>query len=142
MALAGVLALVGCRDMGLEYNYPLEEAEQMPPSELVVAVHPSEVPAGHELVVAGQLWVPSGQPRALSEDELEPIGAASGQTVYARSWDQEPYGELFTRLPEPATETDVLGSMGGQGWRAYLPVIGGGGPAAPGADAGEHGEAH
>jgi hypothetical protein len=142
LALAGALALAGCRDMGLEGNVPLAEAEQMPPSELVAAVHPARGAAeGHELILEGALWVPSGGPGALSSDALRPVGAAQGRTVYARTWDRPPYDELFTRVEGAAGEP---GAAEGD-WQSYLPVIGGGTPGAGPVDAGaaaEHGPGH
>ena len=120
-------ALVGCQDMGLEDNVPLREAMEQPPKELVAEVMaPSEV-ADRQLVVDGRLWVPSGLPLTLQQSEIRPVGASNGQTVYARSWDEEPYDELFVPLGADAP-TDPLrfGPVEGDGYLAFAPVIGGG----------------
>lgn len=132
VVLGMALALVGCRDMGLEGNAPLVEAEQAPPSDLVVAVHEAEVQR-QELIVEGRLWVPSGLPWTLAEDGLRPVGSAGGATVYARSWDEAPYDELFTRLPRRTPEAGAPIEIARDArWQGYAPVLGGGGgPAAP-----------
>ena len=112
-ALAALLILAGCRNMGLEGNVPLAEAEVMAPPELVAAVHaPGAEDA--ELVMDGRLWVPWGVPTAGTAMELRPVGSARGVTVYARSWDRPPYDELFTH-----------GDAGD--WQGHAPVLGGGG---------------
>lgn len=137
MALVGIVAAVGCENMGLDYAGPAEEARLRPPTDLVAAaMGPSGAPDGGGLVVDGRLWVTAGLPVALHEDALRPVGAASGQTVYARSWDQAPYDQLFTREGSGAA-TGESGAAGSR-WLAYLPVIGGGGASArlPGQDVG------
>jgi len=134
IALMGAVALVGCQDMGLPDNIPLEEAEQKPAPALVAAAYPVDDTAeGPKLVLDGTLWVPAGVPGTVSEDGLRPVGAAQGRTVYARSWDRAPYGELFTRVEEgPVVEIGAQAD-----WQAYLPVIGGGTPGAGPVDASE-----
>lgn len=134
IALVGSVALVGCRDMGLEYNIPFEEAAQKPPMALVAAAYPvDEAGEAPHIVLDGTLWVPSGVPGTVSEGGLRPVGAAQGRTVYARSWDRAPYGELFTRVEEgPVAEIGAQAD-----WQSYLPVIGGGTPGAGPVDAGE-----
>jgi hypothetical protein len=137
IALCGALVLVGCQDLGLEDNLPLEEAEGRPPSELVVAVMGPGAAADREIIVAGRLWVPSGLPQTLQAGELVPVGSSGGTTVYARSWDEAPYDALFTRL-DAAAATDSLdsGPREGDRWLGYEPVIGraGGVPSAGPAD--------
>jgi hypothetical protein len=126
IALFGAVALVGCENMGLEYAGAAEEARVNAPTDLVAAVHPrvaeSEVPP---LIVDGTRWVTAGEAPAVGEEDVRPVGSASGTTVYARSWDSPPYDQLFTRVPGSLTA--------GDGWRSYLPVIGDGG-ASGGAD--------
>lgn len=110
-ALVALLA-VGCTDLGLEGNIPLEEAERKPPSELVAAVFgPTDAPAG-ELIADGRLWVPWGRPGAFDDADLRPVGSTHGLTVHARAWDRPPYDALFV-------PTDHAG------WQGYAPVIGG-----------------
>lgn len=133
-ALMGAVVLVGCQDMGLPGNIPLEEAEQKPAPALAAAAHPAEgTTEAPKLVLDGTLWVPSGVPGTISEDALRPVGATQGRTVYARSWDRSPYGELFTRVEAG----QATGSGAQADWQSYLPVIGGGTPGAGPVDAGE-----
>lgn len=120
IALAALLALAGCRDMGLAGNGPLERAEQMAPAELVTAVH-APTAGDAEVVMDGRLWVPWGVPTAGDALDLRPVGSAHGVTVYARYWDRSPYDEIFTR--------DDAGD-----WQGHAPVIGHGGGAATAAN--------
>jgi hypothetical protein len=110
-ALVALLALAGCRDMGLAGNLPLEEAERMPPPALVAAVFAESPAGGEDLVIDGRLWVPWGLPVALDAGELRAVGSSHGRTVHARAWDRSPYDALFI----PA-DTD--------GWQGHAPVIG------------------
>ena len=129
--LFGILAMAGCQDMGLEYNLPLEEATDRPPMALVAAVMAPAATADRQLIVDGTLWVPSGLPLALDQQEVQPVGSSGGETVYARSWDRPPYDELFTRLPPPApTDPLVFGPAEGEQYLSYSAIIGGGGPSA------------
>lgn len=132
IALLGVLAAVGCENMGLDDAGPADEARQRSPSELVAAVtQPAPEQGERALVVAGRLWVPAGTPVALDEAGLRPVGSSAGQTVYARGWDRPPYGELFTRLDDEARDRRLADRIRGDGWQAYLPVVGGDVPAPP-----------
>lgn len=128
IALIGLLTLAGCRNMGLDYAGPEDEAVTADPTELVAAVHARAAEEERRpLIVEGKKWVPSGRPLMLNEDEVTPVGSAGGRTVYARSWDDSPYEALFAR-GEDGTE-----------WRTYLPVLGGGG-GPPSGTAGSEGE--
>jgi hypothetical protein len=134
--LAGVLTLAGCRDMGLDYNLPLEEAMERPPLALVSAVMaPSDV-ADRHFIAEGRLWVPSGLPQTLAARDLQPVGASNGATVYARSWDTRPYGELFTALPAGTSEAAAMPSAEDGRFLGYAPVIGGGRPQAESGESG------
>lgn len=118
IALLGVLALTGCKNMGLDYAGPADEAAVDSPSDLVAAVH--ERGAEHTsqgLIVDGRKWVSAGVPGPLplGEEELRPVGSAAGSTVYARHWDRAPYDMLFTRV----AESDA--------WQGHVSVTGGGG---------------
>ena len=143
IALLGALTLLGCRDMGLEYNLPLEEAQNRGPSELVAAVMAPAASMDFELVVDGRLWVPSGLPLTLRSGELRPVGAAAGRSVYARAWDGPPYDALFTPLP-PSFPADSVaaGRMETRQWIELAPVIGRSGrvPSVGPVDAGSHAE--
>lgn len=131
IALLGIVAAVGCENMGLDYAGPEGEARVRQPSDLVAAaMEPADSVERPGLVIDGRLWVPSGVPRTLDESAVRPIGSAGGQTVYARGWDEAPYDEIFT-----ATDQG--------GWRSYLPVIGGGAPrGSAGGGAAEEGAGH
>ncbi len=121
IALFGAVALVGCENMGLDYAGAAEEARIDAPTALVAAVHPQVAEAEWPpLIVDGTRWVSAGPADAVGEDEIRPVGSASGTTVYARSWDTPPYDELFTRSEQ--------GALADAEWQSYLPVIGGGGP--------------
>ena len=101
IAVLGLVAgtAAGCKDMGLEGNVPLEEAQDRPPSALVAAVLAPVEAVNARLIVDGRLWIPSGQPLTLQESDVRAVGSATGQTVYARRWDESPYDALFVRAP-------------------------------------------
>ncbi len=123
MALLGALVLPGCRDMGLEDNLPLADAESRPPSALVEAVMAPT--SGGEYIVDGRLWIPSGLPLTLRAEELRPVGSAGGRTVFARSWDEAPYDALFTRLDGPGAEAGAVPARSEpERWVRLEPVIG------------------
>lgn len=115
IALLGAVATTGCQNMGLDYAGPAEEAQLRPPFDLVASTTaPAAAVEERGIVMDGRLWVPAGQPLARAEEGIQPVGSADGRTVYARGWDQAPYDELFAQDDE--------------GWRSYLPVVGGGAP--------------
>jgi hypothetical protein len=129
------LSVVGCKDLGLAGNIPAEESRTMRPPELVAQVWaPVDAPAAR-IVVDGRLWVPTGQPVILPADALRPVGSAGGQTVYARPWDERPYGALFTAVPMPPAEAARSAreamDAGRAHWQKYEPVIGQAGARGP-----------
>lgn len=115
IGLLGLVAVVvGCENLGLDYAGPAEDARQQPPTDLVAAViQPVPADDRQDLIVDGRLWVPAGRPLPLDEQDLRPIGSASGQTIHARTWDRPPYDELFTPIADDRR------------WRSYRPVSGG-----------------
>lgn len=132
LVLFGALALVGCRDMGLDENSPVEEAmARGASSELVAEVMVPTTTLQGQLIADGKLWVPHGLPLEAGAGDLRAVGSSGGETIYARSWDDPPYDELFTRV---ATGDAAAGSgeatLGGESYQPYAPVIGGRGLAA------------
>lgn len=129
IALLGVLAAVGCENMGLDYAGPAEEARHRSPPELVAAVMHTDTASQEKLIVGGRAWTPSGGPQALDEAGLRPVGSSHGQTVYARGWDRPPYDQLFVRLDEETRSGAGLADRAQRNeWQRYLPVVGGDGP--------------
>lgn len=131
IVVLGLLAMAGCKNMGLDYAGPADEAAIDSPSDLVAAVHQWDAaPEAHGLIVEGRRWVSAGRPGSLTlqEDDLRPIGSTGGQTVYANRWDDAPYDVLFTP------------GEGGE-WQTYLSVAGGDGhgPGPADGDAAGHG---
>lgn len=124
IAMLAALALTGCKDLGLEDNVPLEQAENRPPSDLVAAVMAPTRSGAADLVVDGRLWVPSGLPLTLRAGELRPVGTAGGRAVYARSWDEPPYDALFTRRPAAAPADSLAARPHAEQWIELAPVIG------------------
>lgn len=108
-ALATLLVLAGCTDLGLEGNIPLEEARHEPPADLVAAVHGRASAEDGDVVMAGRLWVPWGLPVDGELMDLRPVGSVHGVTLYARSWDRPPFDALFARQ--------------GVQWQGHAPVF-------------------
>ena len=131
----------GCRDMGLEGNLPLAEAEQRQTSELVATVMQPTDASAPRLVVDGRLWVAAGLPARMAEADLRAVGSADGRTVYARAWDAAPYDALFVRSADTTagaalTTGGTPADAGMAEWIQLLPVSGRTG-AVPGAATGE-----
>lgn len=135
LALAAALTGSGCVDLGLEGNaIPEQEAAVAAPSDLVAAVH---APSGDaELIVDSRPWVMSGMPVAAPLQPYTPVGSAMGRTVFARSWDDRPYDELFARIQGAAATVQLRAKE----WQGLQPVLGGDGSSLGGA-ARDHGEA-
>jgi hypothetical protein len=133
--LVPIVLLGGCRDLGLAGNVPEQESRRASPPELVAQVMAPAEADGLRLVVDGRLWAPQGQPSARPADQLRPVGATAGQTVYARAWDERPYRAIFTRveMPPPDVATTARAAMEGRQdhWQEYAPVIGRRGRASP-----------
>jgi hypothetical protein len=126
---------VGCTDLGLPGNIPAEEAQTMPPPDLVAHVLPPAGDAAAPLIMDGRLWVPAGQPFSPpSTTRMRPIGSAAGQTVYTRAWDEPPYSAIFVRMEtlsaeEAASPAEAM-AFGHERWQEYAPAAGQTGPAA------------
>ncbi len=131
IACAAALTLSACKDVGLDVNIPVEEAATRPQSQLMAAVHaPPRTPVP-PIVIDGRRWVASGFPLQLVARDLQPIGAATGETVYARKWDSAPYDEVFTQAPPDvaASGTTALEAIiHPRPWLSYAPVVGRTGP--------------
>lgn len=124
----GVLALTmaattACRDMGLDGNVPLDQAENKAPRPLVEAVTQRGQDTGPRLVVDGRLWVPSGEPQDLDNDDLRAVGSGDGHTVYARPWDRPPFDAIFVQI-----QPDLEGFGDPRQWQQLEPVRGRTGP--------------
>lgn len=126
------LTAVGCVDLGLEGNVPAEESRTAMHSDLVAAVWAPADSVDPPIVVDGRLWVPTGRPLAMSANALRPVGSSAGRTVYARPWDERPYGTLFTAVPRPSAEAARTAreamDAGQDHWQMYGPVTGRAGP--------------
>lgn len=123
-----ILALGGCRDLGLDGNVPEEQSRTQAPPDLVRDVIPPPAETITRLVVDGRLWIPTGRPAHYSSGRLRPVGSAAGQTVYARAWDERPYVALFTRATIRASEDAATAreamDAGTEQWQEYAPVRG------------------
>lgn len=143
MATLALLAgtMVGCKDMGLDGNIPLSEAESRPPAELVAMTMQPTAPTAAPLVVDGRLWVHSGLPFAMDPADVRAIGSAAGTTVYARTWDRSPYDALFVRQDSADAAAGLGRHIGGQRWLELKPVTGRSGPVPGSAQGSEAGTA-
>lgn len=126
---------VGCTDLGLPGNTPAEEAQTMPPPDLVAQVLPPTGDVATPLIMDGRLWVPAGQPFSPpATTRMRPIGTTAGQTVYTRAWDEPPYSAIFVRVETPSAEEAASPreamAFGHERWQEYAPAAGRTGPAA------------
>lgn len=121
-------ATAGCKDMGLDGNLPLEEARARQNSALMRAISTPTESGATRLIVDGRLWVPAGRPLTVQAEDLRSIGAADGQTVYARGWDRSPYDALFIRATAEEDDASSPSMATGERWIQLAPVRGRTGP--------------
>lgn len=120
---AAALGLTACKDVGLSgLNRPFEDAEHASPEALVVAVHgetqgAADVMAGAETVapvaqegelgaerkrpvaIGDRFYIVSGRAQEVPQDMLRPIGSFQGRSLYALTWDEQPFDRLYTEGP-------------------------------------------
>jgi hypothetical protein len=104
LALCSLLALSGCKDVGLEENVPVEQARVRPPKLEAVWITP-ESPgepeeAAQAVAVAGSQWVPVAQWHTLPGGYVRQVASVGGRPIYAFAWDEAPYSVLLS--PEGA----------------------------------------
>ena len=95
MALAVLAAglLTACRDVGLNFNIPREEAENR-------AFRYSTYDAGTDaplLRFDDRNWITSAAVEHIPERVLREVGTARGRAVYAPAWESAPYDRLYVR---------------------------------------------
>jgi len=106
MALAVLAAglLTACRDVGLSFNIPLEEAENRA---FRYAVY--EDGTGDPLLrFDDRNWMASAAVEHIPERALREVGTARGRAVYAPTWETAPYDRVYVRS--------------GAGWHPVTPV--------------------
>lgn len=115
-AAFAILALAGCKDVGLEgLNTPLEEAMHAPPQQpSVVMMEGGAAAAEHvgPVRVGNQRWIPGGPPIEMEEGAVQSVGSAAGRIFYAFTWDEPPYDRLLA----PARNGE---------WQEYVEVYAG-----------------
>lgn len=115
-AAFAILALAGCKDVGLEgLNTPLEEATHAPPQQpSVVMMEGGTAAAEHvgPVRVGNQRWIPGGPPIEMEEAAVQSVGSAAGRIFYAFTWDEPPYDRLLV----PARDGE---------WQEYMEVYAG-----------------
>lgn len=90
-----VLGLASCRDLGLEGNLPLAEAEHKELRPLTAQAHPASE-AGHAgVMLNGTRWVDAGLPEAIPARDMRVIGQGHGHPLYALRWDDAPYDRIY-----------------------------------------------
>lgn len=124
LVLTLTLTAAACRDMGLDGNIPLDQAEHMPPKPLVQQVMERGEDPGPRLIVDGRIWAPSGQPQQMDADQLRAVGSGDGHTVYARTWDTPPFDAVFVQVQD---EQSALAAPATR-WLRLEPVRGRTGP--------------
>ncbi len=92
-----VLALAGCRDIGLDGNLPLAEAEHKTPRPLVAEVHAP--PSNHAgVILDGTRWLDTGLPVEIPARYLRQVGVGHGHPLYALRWDEPPFDRIYARV--------------------------------------------
>ena len=109
-ALAVVLALGGCKDMGVRgaANVPLGIARTQPPvmwAYQAVSLAPGQRKAyegrtGDVFALGGQQFIVQYPEFAGTRSLLVPVGSENGAAVYALRWDAPPFDRVYV-APDP-----------------------------------------
>jgi hypothetical protein len=96
LAVLAAGTLTACRDVGLEFNEPREEAENLA---FRYAVYEA---AGNGQGVTlmsfeQRNWMASGAVERIPESALRAVGMASGTAVFAPTWETAPFDRLYVR---------------------------------------------
>ncbi len=94
-ALLLVGAVLGCRDVGLQGNIPLQEAENR---QYRYATYEMTEAAGHGANVVrfdARNWMASAVLERIPERLLRPVGDADGTPVFAPVWTEPPYASIY-----------------------------------------------
>lgn len=95
--LIATMTLAGCRDLGLQGNIPLAEAENR--QYRYATYEPSdEATRGPRLLpFESRMWITSADIEPIPDRLLRAVGEAAGTTLYAPVWSETPYVLLFAR---------------------------------------------
>ncbi|MEJ2216658.1 MAG: hypothetical protein P8099_08580 [Gemmatimonadota bacterium] len=110
LAVLAVIVLAGCKDVGLNGNIPLAQAQFKPLKPLLANDYPPATPGHAGPVFEGTHWPEAGMPVRIPAQDLVQVDSANDQVLYALRWDRPPYDRLYTRVA--------------QGWQPHLPVRG------------------
>lgn len=85
-------ALTGCRDVGLDFNIPREEAENR-------EFRYGTYDAGGEALLQfdNRNWMESAATEHIPDNVLRQVGTANGSAVYAPVWETGPFDRLYMR---------------------------------------------
>lgn len=107
LAAMAIVALAGCKDVGLQGNIPLAQARVKPPPPLVAQT----TPIGPQVVAKGMpesvrldstTWAPVSTTRHImaADSDVHEVGTVGGMTFYALRWDSAPYDFLLAKKPD------------------------------------------
>ena len=95
--LVATMAFSGCRDLGLEGNIPLPEAQNR---QFRYSTYESSDEATHGarmLPFESRMWIASADIEPIPDRLLREVGEAAGTTLYAPVWTETPYALLYAR---------------------------------------------
>lgn len=106
-----IMALTGCRDVGLQGNIPLADAEHKPLLPLQAEVFPARE-AGHAgVMLDGTRWIDAGLPVEAPARDMREVGAGHGHPLYALRWDEPPFDHIYAHMADGR-------------WQRHDPVLG------------------
>ena len=96
LLLAAIVPQSACRDLGLDGNVPLNEAENRRYRYSTYESSEAVGEPGRTLPFNGRNWMASADVEPIPEGILREVGSASGTTLYAPVWEEPPFPHLYS----------------------------------------------
>lgn len=119
LSALALVVLTGCRDVGLQGNVPLAEAEHKPLLPLQAEVYPAPEPGHAGVMLDGTRWIDAGLPVEAPARDMREVGQGHGHPLYALRWDEPPFDHIYARMADgrwqrhdPVLGVNGEGSMG------------------------------
>jgi hypothetical protein len=98
--LVAAVSLAACRDVGLDGNIPLAEAENRQFRYNVYQMAEGPDHAGVVVRIGDRRWMRAGPPQSIPAALLTPIAEVDGRSIHALAWDRPPYTTLYARTED------------------------------------------
>jgi hypothetical protein len=105
--LVATIAMASCRDLGLQGNIPLAEAENRQFRYSTYELSDDAARGARMLPFEARNWIASAAVEVIPDRLLREVGEAAGTTLYAPVWAETPYVRLYARA-EPGRWHPIL----------------------------------